>query len=254
MKKTVIITGGSRGIGKGIAKVFAEAGYQLALVSLNKTNLLTAKKELAEFSPKVEIFPCDVTEITQVKDTVKEIFNTFSPVQVLINNAGISGLTPLETENYPLWEKILKTNLNGTFYFSREFFCRNKKENFGRIINISSVYGLTGGAGFSAYCAAKHGLIGLTKSLALEAAPQQITVNALCPGWVETDMFSQDMEELAEYYRIDQEELISGEKMAIPTQRFTTIREIGETALFLASEQAGNITGQAINISGGVYL
>jgi len=129
-----------------------------------------------------------------------------------------------------------------------------KNNSSGRIINISSVYGLIGGIGYSAYCASKHGVIGLTKALALEMAPYKITVNAICPAWVETDMFENDMNEMSEIYKIEKDILISDEKMAIPLQSFISVEEISDLVIYLSSDSAKNITGQALNISGGLAI
>ncbi len=253
LKKVVVVTGGSRGIGKETGKLFADNGYKVILISKNEKKLLAAKPEFP-LESAVETYVCDVTDIEQVKKTVNEINIKNPQVDVLINNAGISKLTLLEEENYLAWKQQIDVNLSGTYYFSREIFLKMKDFNHGRIINISSVYGLIGGEGYSAYCASKHGVIGLTKSLALEMAKYNITVNAICPGWVETDMFNNDMEEMSKAYLIEKEFLIEDEKMAIPLKNFTSMEDIARLGLYLASDAAKNITGQAINISGGLAI
>jgi 3-hydroxybutyrate dehydrogenase len=250
-EKVVVITGGSRGIGKETGKIFAAGNYKVILISKSEENLLKAK---TEFTSEIQTYICDVSDIEQVKQTVNKISEKYSKIDVLINNAGISKLTLLEEENYTAWKQQIDVNLLGTYYFSREVFLIMKPFMSGRIINISSVYGLIGGEGYSAYCSAKHGVIGLTKSLALEMAKYNITVNAICPGWVETDMFENDMYEISKAYGIDKELLAEEEKMAVPLKNFTSMEDIASLSLYLASESAKNITGQAINISGGLGI
>lgn len=251
-RKIALITGGSRGIGKETAKVFSSQGIKVVLVSKSQENLKKTRDEIN--SPLIEIFPCDVTDIGQVKYTVNKVYENFSKIDILVNSAGISKLTLLDEDNYDNWKAQIDVNLMGTCYFSREVYLKMKQKNSGRIINISSVYGLIGGEGYSAYCASKHAIIGLTKSMALEAAKYNITINAICPGWVETDMFENDMEEMAIAYRIEKEVLIEDEKFAVPLKNFTDPKDIAELAMFLTTDAAKNITGQAVNISGGLAI
>jgi len=252
--KTVLITGGSRGIGKSIAEKFAKKNYNVVIVSKSIENLEKTKKEFLEKSLNLDVYSCDVTDIKQVKEVVSNVYNKFSSIDILVNSAGVSFINLLEDDDYSKWHKQIDTNLTGTFYFSKEVFKKMKNNSSGRIINISSVYGLIGGIGYSAYCASKHGVIGLTKALALEMAPYKITVNAICPAWVETDMFENDMNEMSEIYKIENDILISDEKMAIPLQSFISVEEISDLVIYLSSDSAKNITGQALNISGGLAI
>jgi len=252
--KTVLITGGSRGIGKSIAEKFAKKNYNVVIVSKSIENLEKTKKEFLEKSLNLDVYSCDVTDIKQVKEVVSNVYNKFSSIDILVNSAGVSFINLLEDDDYSKWHKQIDTNLTGTFYFSKEVFKKMKNNSSGRIINISSVYGLIGGIGYSAYCASKHGVIGLTKALALEMAPYKITVNAICPAWVETDMFENDMNEMSEIYKIEKDILISDEKMAIPLQSFISVEEISDLVIYLSSDSAKNITGQALNISGGLAI
>jgi len=252
--KTVLITGGSRGIGKSIAEKFAKKNYNVVIVSKSIENLEKTKKEFLEKSLNLDVYSCDVTDIKQVKEVVSNVYNKFSSIDILVNSAGVSFINLLEDDDYSKWHKQIDTNLTGTFYFSKEVFKKMKNNSSGRIINISSVYGLIGGIGYSAYCASKHGVIGLTKALALEMAPYKITVNAICPAWVETDMLENDMNEMSEIYKIEKDILISDEKMAIPLQSFISVEEISDLVIYLSSDSAKNITGQALNISGGLAI
>ncbi|MBC7475538.1 MAG: SDR family oxidoreductase [Candidatus Sericytochromatia bacterium] len=250
--KVAIITGGSRGIGKSIGLELFKSCYKVILVAKNLDKLQKIKIDF----PEIEIYQCDVSDILQVKETVNNIYQKFSSIDLLVNNAGISKLTLLENENYDDWHQQININLSGTYYFSREVFLKMilSKNSSGRIINIASVYGLIGGEGYSAYGASKHGVIGLTKSLALEMAKYNITVNAICPGWVETDMFDKDMEELSDAYNIDKNSIIENEKLSVPLKNFTSKEDISQLVVYLASDAAKNITGQAINISGGLAI
>ncbi|MFN8671578.1 MAG: SDR family oxidoreductase [Candidatus Sericytochromatia bacterium] len=260
MNKTVIITGASRGIGKAIAKKFYQNSYNIALVSKNITNLEKAKTDLksafTDINSQIELFTCDLKNIAEIKNTVNKVANIFDTIDILINSAGISYLTPSIEQNYEKWMEQIQVNLTGAYIFSNETFLKMKDNSNSnkRIINISSIYGLIGGEGYSAYCASKHGLNGLTKSLALEYASYGITVNSICPAWVKTDMFEHDMEEIANYYNIEKELLIEDEINAVPSKKFTTVEEISDLCFFLASNSASNITGQNINISGGLDI
>ncbi len=250
--KVAVITGGSRGIGKSIGLELFKSSYKVILVAKNLDNLQKIKIDF----PEIEIYQCDVSDILQVKKTVDNIYQKFSSIDLLVNNAGISKLTLLETENYDDWHQQINVNLSGTYYFSREVFLKMilSKNSSGRIVNIASVYGLIGGEGYSAYSSSKHGVIGLTKSLALEMAKYNITVNSICPGWVETDMFDQDMEELSDTYNIDKDNIIENEKLSVPLRNFTSKEDIAQLVVYLASDAAKNITGQSINISGGLAI
>lgn len=252
--KYAIVTGASRGIGKYLSLSLLKKGYFVFLVSKSKENLNILEKELTYYKGSYCLFPCDVSNLEDVKITFEQINCKTNNIDVLINCAGISKVTLLEDENYQDWINQINVNLNGTYYFSKEVYKSMKNNNFGRIINISSLYGLIGGEGYSAYCASKHGVIGLTKSMALECAKYNITVNSICSGWVETDMFYNDMEELSEKYNIDKNILIDEEKIAIPTKRFTGLDEISDLVIYLISNSAKNITGQSINISGGLAI
>lgn len=254
MNKVCIITGGSRGIGKGIAKLFLEKGYKVAIVSKNSESLAKAKFYFDSISLEPVFFECDISDPKTVKETVSAIHSSFGRIDTLINSAGISKLTLLEEDCFEEWKKQIDINLSGTFYFSKEVFMKMKEKNSGSIINISSVYGLIGGEGYSAYCASKHGVIGLTKSMALEASKYNITVNSICPGWVETDMFDNDMTELSDKYGIEKDDLISDELNAIPLKKFSSVDDVAELAYWLSSDKARNMTGQALNLSGGLVV
>lgn len=254
MSKTVVITGASKGIGKEIAILFSSKNYNVAIISRNINLLKNTNNELKNINKNTDFFQCDIKNIDDIKKTINKIIERFSTIDILINSAGISYITPSDEDNSDKWIEQIEVNLIGTYFFTKECFLKMKEKNFGRIINISSIYGLIGGESYSAYCASKHGLNGLTKSLALEYAKYNITVNAICPSWVKTDMFDKDMEELSNYYKIEKNDLIESELISTPSGCFTTSNEIAELCLFLSQEYAKNITGQLINISGGLGI
>lgn len=252
--KYILVTGASRGIGKDIALSFIKKGYFTFLISRNKNNLNLLENELQDYKNNFLSIACDVSNLEDVKSVFKSVEEITDKLDILVNSAGISKLTSIEDNNYNDWDSQININLNGTYYFSKEGFRLLKKSESGRIINIASVYGLMGAENCSAYCASKHAVIGLTKAMALDCAKYNITVNAICPGWVETDMFHNDMNELAEKFNIDKDILIEEEKAYVPTKHFTTTSEITDLINYLILDSAKNITGQAINISGGIFI
>ena len=245
--KVTVITGASQGIGKAIAKVFAEAGSSLILLSRNKAKLEENVKEL-----KAKYYILDVSDSENVEKIFKEIGN----VDILINNAGIHFTSPVESMDIKKWKELLDTNLNSVMYCSKAVIKNMMKDKKGRIINISSVSGKVGDAYGSAYSASKFGVIGFTQSLAQEVAKHNITVNAVCPGWVETQMAEEILhdKDYARLHSIKLDELKKISLEAVPIGRYIHPAEIGYLTLFLASSYASAITGQSINIDGGVYM
>jgi NAD(P)-dependent dehydrogenase (short-subunit alcohol dehydrogenase family) len=254
MFKTVIITGGNRGIGKAISEIFLEKNYNVIIIFKNKNRLNEVQEYFISknYNPVFVIF--DISNLNEVKNNLDYIFKNYNP-DILINNAGVSHFTPLEDDNYQAWYEIINTNLSSNYYMTKEFLKRiiqvNKRA---RVINIGSYYSSYGGSGFSAYAASKHGIVGLTKSFALEVAKYDITINSICPAWVETDMLENDINEISKYYNISKEEFINHEKSSIPLGRFTDKNDIAEFCLFLCSEYSKNITGQVFHINGGLGI
>ncbi|WP_372365304.1 SDR family NAD(P)-dependent oxidoreductase [Candidatus Uabimicrobium sp. HlEnr_7] len=237
-QKVVLVTGGSKGIGKEIVQSFLDSGWQVATCARTSASLADSK---AQFT-----FTCDIQNIEQVKTGIKKVVEKFGKIDVLINNAGIAGTNPLSPESSDeLWHNIVNTNLNGTYYMCKYVlpYLPNKQ---GRIINISSVLGLKGVPDQVAYCAAKHGVIGLTRSLALYVAERGITVNAICPGWVDTGMAHERFVAL----NTTKKDIQS----AIPLSQITSPQEIAQMALYLVTSYASNITGQTFTIDGGQCL
>jgi ketoreductase len=193
----------------------------------------------------------DVRKKDDVEKGVAKIVGAWGSIHILVNNAGISGLTLIDDPGDSRWYQILDTNLNGMYLVTKEVLRQMKDHSGGRIINVSSVLGKFGVAGYSAYCTAKHGMIGFTRALALEVVGRGITVNTICPGWVETEMARQGIRESAEYQGVSAEEFRKQAVEGVPIKRFLETEEIAGLVLYLVSDKASGITGQAINICGG---
>ena len=248
--KVALITGSTSGIGLGIAQALAQAGVHIvvngfgdpapALTSIEKTGVL-ARFVSADMRMS--------GEIEQMFEVVKQ---DWGGIDILVNNAGIQHVSPIETFPVGQWDDILAINLSSAFHTTRLALPHMREKNWGRIINIASVHGLVASVQKSAYVAAKHGLIGLTKVTALETATTGVTCNAICPGWVLTPLVQKQVDAKAQASQISIEEatrqLLSEKE---PSQQFTTPEELGAMAVFLCSSAAQNVRGAAWNMDGG---
>ncbi|MDQ7033218.1 MAG: 3-oxoacyl-[acyl-carrier-protein] reductase [Desulfonauticus sp.] len=244
MTATALITGGSRGIGKAIALKLAEQGFQVFFTYVSRPEL--AKEVVAEIESKggkARSFCLDSSNWEEVGQFFKQEIKDKVSLKVLVNNAGITRDTLLVRMKPKDWEDVLKVNLTGAFICLQQAAKIMMKERYGRIINITSVVGQCGNVGQANYSAAKAGLIGLTKTAALELAPRNITVNAIAPGFIDTDMTRNIPEEIRQEYQ-----------SKIPLARFGSSEDVAELVGFLASEKASYITGQVIGVNGGMYL
>jgi 3-oxoacyl-[acyl-carrier protein] reductase len=243
-EQVVLITGASRGIGRAIAIAFAEKGAQ---VIVNYKGNLAAAEEVKAIIEKngglVEILQADVSQAEQVKKMLAHILKKYGKIDVLVNNAGINRDTLIMRMKDEAWDKVIQTNLTAAFYCLREVTRPMLKQRSGRIINIASVVGLHGNVGQANYAAAKAGLIGLTKSAAQELAPRGIMVNAIAPGFIDTDMTRQLPEQIQEKI-----------KTQIPVGHWGEPADVAQLAVFLASPQAAYITGQVIAVDGGLTM
>jgi len=246
-ERVAFVTGASRGIGEAIARRFAEEGARVVLAARDGGAIGSIAAELSAGGAESLAVPCDVTDTGSVRDAVAAAVGRFGKLDILVNNAGLGGPTPLEGEDESRWDAILATNLTAVFRVTRA--AAPHLENGGCVINLSSVLGRFGVAGYGAYCAYKHGVIGLTRALALELAPRKITVNAICPGWVETEMARTGF---SRFGSVEQGRAAAA-AMA-PLQRVLEPEEIAGLAAYLASHDARSITGQAIVADGGQVM
>ncbi|WP_062515158.1 3-hydroxybutyrate dehydrogenase [Halobacillus sp. KGW1] len=250
--KIVFITGAASGIGYQLGAAFARQGAKVALSDINKEKVEQAAAGLKEEGLEAIGLVCDVTKEEQIKAAVDRTVDTYGRIDVLINNAGLQHVASIEDFPTEKFELITKIMLVAPFMATKHVFPIMKKQGFGRILNMSSINGLIGFAGKSAYNSAKHGVIGLTKVTALEGAEHGITVNAICPGYVDTPLVRNQLEDLAANRGIELEKVLEEVIYPlVPQKRLLEVEEIADYALFLASDQAKGITGQATVIDGG---
>jgi NAD(P)-dependent dehydrogenase (short-subunit alcohol dehydrogenase family) len=246
---TVLVTGGSRGIGRAIALAFAGPGSTVAIAARTQSQLDATGAAIRDRGAEPVLLPVDVTDELSVAAGYARLRTAKLRIDVLVNNAGVGGGSPIQEADSAGWRRILDTNVWGTFLVTREAV--PLLNDGGRIVNISSVLGRFGVPGYTAYCASKHAVIGFTRALALELAGRGITVNAICPGWVDTDMAAQGMQLGANAQGITFEAFKQQAMDRVPIGRMIQPEEVAHVVKFLASPQASAITGQTYNICGG---
>ena len=254
--KLAFITGGGRGIGRAIAIAFAREGTSVAVVARTVKQVNAVAREITkEF--RVEALPlkCDVGQRERVNETFDKFRAHFGRgPDIVVNNAGVARSELFIKSDERMWELHLNTNLGGTLRCTQAALPEMIQRGWGRIINIASIAGKTGAPYVSAYAASKHGVLGLTRSLALEVAAQGITVNAICPGYVDTEMTSRSIENIVAKTGKSAKHALSVIKKMSPQNRLVTAEEVAALALLLASEEGRGINGQAINVDGGTVL
>lgn len=251
-KQVVFITGAASGIGYATGVDFLKNGYHVVFSDVNQAGLEAVEAELKHYREQLMVIRCDVTQEVEIEQTIKKIMDTYNRIDIVINNAGMQHVDLVEdfpTEKFDVMMRIMVT---APFIISKHCFPIMKKQKFGRIINMASINGLIGFAGKAAYNSAKHGIIGLTKVLALEGASFGITVNALCPGYVDTPLVRNQFEDLAATRNISVENVLEEVIYPlVPQQRLIEIEELTSYMLFLANKTTKGVTGQSIVIDGG---
>jgi 3-hydroxybutyrate dehydrogenase len=251
-KQNVLITGSTSGIGLGIAKAFAEKGCNIIFNGLEINGAEIAADVAATYSIQYLFFPANMLEPASLREMVQQSIEMFGVIDILINNAGIQHVAPIEDFPEDKWNNIIAINLSAAFHLSKAVWPYMKQQKFGRIINIASAHGLFASEFKSAYVAAKHGIVGFTKTAALEGAPYGITCNAICPGYVKTPLVENQIRDQAKMHQLPENEVI--EKVILKKQAikdFVSIESIAAMCLFLASDEASTLTGTAIPIDGG---
>ena len=249
MSTTVVVTGGGRGIGRATALAFAEPGVHVVVTGRTVWQLDKTAADIHERGAQATALPMDVTDEASVAHAFGTLHGRVRQVDVLVNNASVGGGEPVQGSDIARWTRIIDTNLTGMYLVTRQLLPLMVAG--GRIVNMSSVLGRFGVAGYTAYCASKHGVIGFTRALALEVVERGITVNAICPGWVDTDMSVEGMTHGAAATGVSFDEFKRRALDAVPIKRIIEPQEVAALVRHLASPAAGAITGQTYNIDGG---
>jgi 3-hydroxybutyrate dehydrogenase len=252
--KVALVTGSTSGIGLGIARAFAAAGASVVINGLgNQEEIRETIAGLTDGAGIRAVYSAaDMTKPREIADMVETALRTFGRLDILVNNAGIQHVSPIDQFPLERWDAVLAINLSSAFHTIRAALPAMRSQGGGRIINIASAHALAGSPFKAAYVAAKHGILGLTKVVALETAEDSITCNAICPGYVWTPLVEAQIEGQAASHGIPREQVIRDVLLARqPNKRFATVEEIGALSVFLASDAAGSITGAALPVDGG---
>jgi NAD(P)-dependent dehydrogenase (short-subunit alcohol dehydrogenase family) len=252
--KVVLITGGSGGLGRALAQAFAQHGGRVVISARNAEKLQAAAQQLSRSGGEILALPCDITDKTAVEGLAEAIRARWGSVQILINNAGVAKAAAFLEMPDSLWDEILTTNLTGTYTCCKIFLPAMTQARWGRIINIGSTTSKVGYPHVSAYVSSKHGLLGLARVLALETARLGITVNTICPGYLDDELTHANARRMAEKTGKSVEQILAMFAGTAPQQRLIAPEEVAQLALLLASEKMSGMTGQAISIDGGATM
>jgi 3-hydroxybutyrate dehydrogenase len=252
--RVALVTGSTSGIGLGVARSLAGAGAQIVLNGFGPPDDIAASRAKIEgdFGVRAVHFGADMSRPAEIAELMANALDQFGSLDILVNNAGIQHVARIEEFPIEKWDAILAINLTSAFHTIRLALPAMRRNGFGRIVNIASAHGLVGSPFKSAYVAAKHGLVGLTKVTALETAEERITCNAICPGYVYTPLVEAQIEGQARAHGVPREQVIRDVLLAQqPNKRFVSVEELGALTVFLASEAAASITGVALPVDGG---
>jgi 3-hydroxybutyrate dehydrogenase len=253
--RTALVTGSTSGIGLGIARALAREGASIVVNGFGDAATIAAvEKDLQSLGARTLYHGADMSKPAEIEDLVRKAEAAFGRIDVLVNNAGIQHVAPIEAFPVERWDAIIAINLSSAFHTIRLALPKMRAGGWGRIINIASVHGLVASAQKSAYVAAKHGIVGLTKAVALETAQTGVTCNAICPGWVLTPLVQKQVDARAAEQKLSNDEAkrsLLAEKQ--PSMDFVTTDQLGALAVFLCSDGAAQIRGAAYNVDGGWY-
>src|SRR5579864_1156794 len=249
--RRAVVTGAGRGIGRSIALALAQAGADVAVTARTQGEIEQLAAEIRAMGRQSLAVPCDVTDSEQVKHMASTLIDGLGSVDILVNNAGNAGSHKFLNHPDELWHRMLSINLTSVYYVTKAFVPRLIEQRWGRIITIASMASRVGGSYIAAYTAAKHGVLGLTRALAVELLPYNITVNAICPGYVDTPMTDGSVANISSRTGMSEAQARETLAKSSPQKRLIEPEEVASIAVFLAQDSSKGITGQAINIDGG---
>jgi 3-hydroxybutyrate dehydrogenase len=252
--RRALVTGAGRGIGRAVALDLARAGAELALSARTQGELDGVAAEAQRLGARAVAIVADVSRPDAVRELFRAARERLGPVDVLVNGAGVAPSAPLAKTSDEQWRAAIEVNLSGTFYCMREALPEMLERGFGRIVNLASIAGKTGYPYISAYAASKHGVLGLTRCAALEAAPRGVTVNAVCPGYVDTPMTDASVARIVEKTGMAAADARRRLEEQSPQKRLMTVEEVSALVLYLCSDAARGITGQALSVDGGTVV
>lgn len=252
--RTAVVTGAGRGIGAAVARSLAAAGARVVLTSRTVSQLEQVALEIRGTGQEAVVLPCEVSDPKSVAELAQLIGERLGPVDILVNNAGIALSAPLSRTTLEQWNRLLAVNATGAFLCTQTFLPGMVERRRGRIIYVASVAGLTGGRYIAAYAASKHAVLGLCRSVAVEVADTGVTVNAVCPGYVDTDMTQESIDRIVEKTGKTREQALAAILATTPQRRLITPEEVAHAVLSLCDDKALGINGDALVIDGGALL
>jgi NAD(P)-dependent dehydrogenase (short-subunit alcohol dehydrogenase family) len=252
--RRALITGGGRGIGRAIALAFAQAGADVAVTARSVGEIEQVADEVRSMGRKAAPVLCDVTKPEDVARMAAQSVEALGGVDILVNNAGMGFSHKLLNHPDDAWHAVIATNLHSVYYVSKALLPSLSERDNGRIINIASIASKVGSKYLTAYTASKHGVLGFTRALAAELVPQNITVNAICPGYVDTPMTDKTVAGIVGFTGMNADQARATLEKLSPQNRLITSEEVAALTLYLASDAAGGITGQSINLDGGMVM